>query len=137
MDPASDLAAKLVTLSPVGGVAFVLGTNLFTGREREEEVAGSFPRVTLLNYGGPAPQAYLGGQRDGFYRGRVQVRVRGAPEQFAAGETLARAILHGLNWATVTGYVDVRAEGSAAAYFGSDTSGRDVWTIDFQCGWTE
>ncbi len=135
MNPAEDLATTLAAASPVGGAAVVVGTNVFTGQEREEEVAGAFPRVTLLNYGGPPPGPFLG-TGTSFFRGMVQARVRSAPDAFAAGETLARGVLTVLHIAEVPGYVAVYAQESQPAYLGTDSSGRNIWTIDFECQWT-
>lgn len=134
-DPASDLAAELVARNPVGGATLVLGSNLFIGREREEEHAGVFPRVTLLNYGGSAPSPYLG-TGESHFNGSVQVRIRGAPDQFSLAEALARGVIEALHLASIVGYVEIESQDSVPAYLGSDTSGRDVWTIDFRCGWT-
>lgn len=129
-DPAADVRG-LLNGQTLASVALVEGTNLFSGRARStDEVAA--PSVHLLNSGGGAPVPYLGGAREAYWTPSVQVMVRGAVEDFAAGEALARAVLSYLAQLVPTGYVALFVRESQPTPIGLDDASRPMWSINLE-----
>ena len=88
-NPASDVA-ELLNGKDAGGSRSRLATNLFKGFVRRADATTS-PAVFVANTGGPPPEPYVSGARQSTVRATVQVMVRGAVNEFQAGETVARA----------------------------------------------
>lgn len=129
----SDLAAVL----EAAGLSLVrpptANANLFLGVMPEDDDSTVPDRcVAILETGGRPPVPFVGGGRVTYRRVTCQVRVRGPREDFANGQTLARAVLDALNLATVSGYVQVRVRESAPFYGGTDQSDRHGWAMNVE-----
>lgn len=127
---AADVMAALSGLV-VSGVELTDGVNLFNGGVRPNDETPA-PCVFLLNTGGGAPSPYVSGSRRSMYFATVQVMVRGAVEDFEAGESLARGVLAELALLVPTGYVSIFARESAPTPIGYDDAGRPMWSLNFE-----
>ena len=125
--PDVDVAARLVA----AGIGLTLGTNLFRGKERPPAAPGiPHKAVFCLASGGAGPQAYADGTALQLRYPSVQVFVRSDPNDFAAGQTLARAVRDALHHATVAGYVNVEVVESEPNYLSEDEQGHHLWTVN-------
>lgn len=130
-NPASDLATYLAGKT-VGGVALVQATNLFVGKMRGNDTTPS-PSVWLLNTGGPPPEPYLGGSRQGFYRAQVQILVRGPAGDMQTGEQIARDVFELVAQLQLTGYVSTFAQSAQPIWLLEDNAQHDVWVTNVEC----
>lgn len=128
-NPAYDIV-QFLTTKTVGGVLLTAASNLFIGRMPDNEKTAS-PCVSVLNTGGGEPQSMLSGERQSVYTSSVQVLVRSAVDDFAAGEALGRGVIEWCHQRVVTGYLSWYARDSQPALLGPDASGRLVWAINF------
>jgi hypothetical protein len=65
------------------------------------------------------------------------IYVRGAPDGFQAGETLARGVLGTAHLAVPTGYVGVWSDVSTPIYLGMDSAGCPQWLVRVRAVWSE
>lgn len=109
--------ANLLNGQTVGGVALVLGTNLFAGPERPKSQGIPSQAVFCCEYGGPPPSPYLGQDQDdrSFV---VQVIFRGKPGDLNGARALANGGFPLLQRAVSAGYIDVRCNESGPHYLG-------------------
>jgi len=109
-----------------------IGTDLFHCAPKPP--GGGIPDacIFVLDSGGPAPDPYfrVGGASASFYRVGVQVRVRAAVGQSAAGKERARDVLTALHLAAIAGYTAVHAQTSAPLYLGRDDTEHDEWSVN-------
>jgi hypothetical protein len=62
----------------------------------------------------------------------VQVIVEGVEDNWAAGETLARAVYEELSLATVSGYVGIFPRDSQPTYLGGN-----LWAVNVEAHWAD
>jgi hypothetical protein len=141
--PENDVAAYLATAS-LGLQLTEGGTqgNLFTGAVLPASVdgrEGAVPGLSVFvtSTGGPPPLPYMGpvANAGSMYFSNIQVNVRSAPKQQAAGIDLARAIRDTLHRATVPmagggSYLFCTVKESQPNYLGTDATGRHRWSIN-------
>jgi hypothetical protein len=125
-----ELANYLVAHSPVGGVAL---TSAPSGNVWVGELPAAAPDVAILvrETAGLIDSVYLG-STSGIVHASVQVIIRGAPNERAAAQTLARGVWSALNLAPVTSYILVEAEQTPAS-MGSDGNGRPQYVFNLRC----
>jgi hypothetical protein len=125
-----ELANYLVAQTPLGGVTLSSGPagNVWVG-----ELPAAAPDVSVLvrETPGQVQSVYLG-STSGVVEANAQVIIRGAPNERAAAQTLARAVWAALNLAPVTSYILVEAEQTPAT-MGSDGSGRPQYLFNLRC----
>lgn len=130
MNPTEDVATHIAGLV----LGLTVGTNLFMGPVRAQSESVPAAAVFVHSEGGDAPEPYLGtGTSD--WQPEVTVTVRGAPEAFQTGQTLARSILKALHLADVPGYYLCEAQQSEPDYVGRDDAGCPEWEMDFVLGY--
>lgn len=133
-----DLAADVVEYLAGAVPSLVPANNLFVGlmpaADGPPETAGgaTVPSlcVSVLGTGGSTPVPYLGQGRTTYRQLTAQVKIRGAPNDYSPGSTLARTVFDALNLATLSPYKSVRCRESAPAHMGRDESDRDGWVIN-------
>ena len=133
--PLKDAAYDVVQFlnsKTAGGVVLTKGANLFIGQMRSGERTPA-PAVFCLGTGGPAPEAYIGGDRSALYRPTVQVLVRGPAGDDETGGNVAREVLAWLNQRVVSGYVSWFTRDSAPAFLGTDSGQHGQWSINVEC----
>lgn len=108
------------------------GTNLFTGRMPAKSANIPSQCVSVLLTGGTRPMGYADGSDTGEHYPSLQVRIRSEPRSFAGGRTLAKSVWDALNWATISGYTEVRCEQAEPIHIGEDGAGHHEWTVNIE-----
>ena len=123
-----DLADVLAAAS----IGLTKGMNLFRGPPRA--AGGGIPHqaVFVLAWGGPSPIPLHDGSKRDLIMSRVQITVRGAPEKFDDGQTLARAVKKALHEKPPSGYIDVTVQESEPLYLKQDEYGHHEWVINIE-----
>lgn len=129
-NPASDVA-ELLNGKDAGGLTLTLATNLFKGFVRRADATTS-PAVFVANTGGPPPEPYVSGARQSTVRATVQVMVRGAVNEFQAGETVARGVWRWLHQQDVPDYIACYARDAQPVFVGEDDLGHYMWSINLE-----
>lgn len=129
-NPALDMATFLDGQS-LGGVALVLGENLFCGPVRAHDRTPS-PSVWLLNTSGPAPEPYLSSTRAALFSPSVQAVVRSSAVDFQDTEALGLELIRTLHQLVRPGYVTWLARESQPTYLGEDSDGHALFSANFE-----
>lgn len=122
----------VVAILAAAGLGLTGGTNLFGGPVRPQGSGVPLASVFALSTGGPVHQPYIGNAHD-LTIATVQVNVRGAPGDFAGGETLARACLVAIHRAAIAGYAGCIVREPRPTYLGAD-AGTDthLWSLNVE-----
>ena len=131
-DPGGDVRAALVTAA----IGFTAGTNLFDGPEKPQGTGVPNEAAFVTPYGGPAPEPFLSGADEQRYP-QVQVFYRSDPDDYAGGETTARAIYGALHHQSIPRavggtYTNCRALQGAPIPLGIDEHRRHRWSINVE-----
>lgn len=130
-DPVSDLVDYLDGDSALG---LVKGTDLFQGPMRGVSDDVGRDAVFISAIGGPAPQRFMGQERE-FRRVLLTVRVRWG--KFAGGHAKSQAIQNTLQGASISGYLDVKSSESFPTYIGQDESGNHIFLSNYELAYEE
>ncbi len=134
VDPAADLAAKLVALTPIGGVVIALDTSLFLGPVRVVRAETPPQAIFCQNARGLRPTPYMGINKD-FKQFQVLVTVRSEPAQFSVGEQLARDLMSAVQRTPPTGYITALLEQAGPDYLGEDDQRQHRWSFVVELWW--
>lgn len=108
--------------------------DVFMGPVRDPDPSKGIPdeATFCLANGGREPMPFLQDGNPCYRWSSVQVRVRSAQNQFAAGQTRARAVREALHISAISGYVAVRVRESEPLYLGQDESGHHHWSVNVE-----
>jgi hypothetical protein len=129
-DPRPDRAVARHLADNVVGLT--LRENLFNGPMRKGDGLGVF---CILD-GGLEPEVCHQDATTGSTfkattsRPTVQVRLRGDKGCYDDSLELAEEIRQAIHLASISGYIDVRADSSSMSYLGQDNDGHPEWTIN-------
>lgn len=124
--PDTDMTTHLNT----NVAALTYNTNLFRGPVVAESAYVPDLAVFCLSTGGPKPEAYIfGGTGVEEREHGLLIRVRSAPGEFEAGQTLARAVRDAAHRAVIAGYHDIYVRECDPAYYRLDDKGHHFWSI--------
>lgn len=119
-NPAADVLAKLVALSPFATVYLEEDVNAFTGPVRVVRAEVPPLAVFVQNQPGLAPEPYLGQDVD-LHPFQVQVTVRSEPGAFQTGEDVCRSLLEKLQrQAPTSAYAGCLVRQAGPTYLGED-----------------
>lgn len=125
MPVAEDVRLHLNTLS--------LGVPVYVGPTRPANPP-AMPRaaVFVMETGGPAPTPFMDGSTTAYRRIRVQIRVRGEPDSWAATRNRANTVWSAMQQTTsITGsYTRVTNDQSAPMYLGLDALQCPEFTVN-------
>jgi hypothetical protein len=123
-DVANALAAAIGTLTK--------GTNLFTGKVRAPGANIPDEAVFVLATGGPPTQDYGGQTAAETHFSGVQIRTRSNPNEFEAGQALARLVHRTLHHTPPTGYLEATSASTEPLAIAEDESAHHHWSSNFQ-----
>lgn len=133
-----DVAADITAfLESVVSLSLTRGTNLFVGGLPEAGLASdgavvADKCVAVILTGGGSPEPFIGQGKKALLSPRCQVVIRGNPNQFADGQTLAFGVWEALNQNTLTGYVSTIVRESAPFWGGLDQSDHPLWSLNVE-----
>jgi hypothetical protein len=116
-----------------GLLGYTLGTNIFTGPIRPDELTG-IPTASIfcLSSGGPEPMDYLqgGAHSPQLVTYGVEVYIRSNANEYAAGQSLARTCLGLLHDNPAGGgYYAQRVVYADPLYLGADEKGSHLFSL--------
>lgn len=134
-NPAADVLAKLVALSPFADVYLESGVNAFTGPVRVVRAEVPPLAVFVANLPGLSPEPYLGMDVD-FHRYQVEVTVRSEPGKYQAAEDACRSMLEKLQRVVPTSaYAACLARQAGPTYRGEDEERQHRFSFVAECWW--
>lgn len=107
----------------------IASSAVFCGRVRPAVGAVPAKSVWISGAGGWAPQDVFSGISTTMFTRTVSVIVRGTPQDYAGGLTLALDVHQRLHRGAVSGYLWVAAMQSAPAYMGLDDQECPSWNL--------
>ena len=105
-------------------------TNVFKGEEKPSDSAIPAASVFVQGYDGPSPRPVFGSTS--IYAPHVQVKIRAAQDDYAAGRARAISIMTMLHRASLSGYVSCLLIGSGPRYIGVNKAGEPRWTVSVE-----
>jgi hypothetical protein len=129
-DPEVDIPAYMAS----AGLSLVLGTNLFRGEVLAQGRGVPAEAVFVEVQSSQPPDPFLGS--GDYWSAEVDVTVRGAAGAREAARLRARAILHALQRAAITGYVRVVAEDTEPEHLGADEAQCHEYALSITVEWS-
>jgi hypothetical protein len=121
-----DVALAQHIATNVGALTY--GTNIFSGPMSPPDSFVPVKAVFVVVTGGIQPVGFLG-ETVSWKQIDLSVFVRSDKDDFASGRDLARTIWPVVQYASLTGYFDVRARDPDVNYLRYDSEGRHVFQI--------
>lgn len=115
------------------GIGLTLGTNVFWGPVRESDPSTAFPSAAVFctMRGGAPPINYCDASITPQLREPlVQVMIRSAPRDYAAGQATARQVKNALHDIPPTGYDACRVEQAEPLPIGETNQGEHLFSLN-------